>query len=263
MLIFPAEMMMGLPSPPIGVLFSNNVNQSTGRASGDTLTIPGSQTSLVIAFWFRGVSTATQRIFDNYQSTGGINIILDSTNGVNFIVWHSGGVSSTITTAGFTARSDFTKWHHFLVFIRPSSATGSRFVVYVDGVRYLNGAAITGGGTMAITEQTTGFSLNTASGAYVGSADGSTSQLSAGLAELWIDYGTLTTFTGVIDKFIAGGRPVDLGESGEHPSGAAPEFYFSARTSIAQFSENRGSAGIFTPGTAALGAVVPAIQVGA
>ena len=135
--------------------------------------------------------------------------------------------SNYINATPFLAASG---WTHFAI----SRDSGiNRWQVYINGVEDTFGTWVAG--TMDFTA---------AGGMRFGANNSATNFLNSDIADFYFNIGESLDLSTDITKFIASGKPVDLGADGSTPTGTAPIIFFKGNATT--FPDNLGTGGAFT-----------------
>jgi len=172
----------------------------------------------------------------------------DSNNGISFSHWGTGSSPTRrilMQTDGVAQPITGGVWWHILASWSNSGLGNPNWV-------YINGSAATmlsGGGGTTLNGGTIFYSDTPAGVGY--ETDFTTQRYKGDMAELWFD----PTFIDLSvqanrEKFIKGGRPVELGDQGQGPTGSQPALCL--RGGASQFLTNAGSGGNFTTTIGAL-----------
>ncbi|MCP5011492.1 MAG: hypothetical protein GY942_16040 [Aestuariibacter sp.] len=125
-------------------------------------------------------------------------------------------------------------WYHLAYSL--NAATGALNM-------YQNGVSVAPA-SPTITDATIDWSR--ASFGIMGKADGSGSEANGYIQEMWFDPSQYIDFSDSAerDKFALAGKPVDLGATGNTPTGTAPPIYLNKEYST--FHQNAGTGNDFT-----------------
>lgn len=209
----------------------------------DTKTVTGS-------LWFRRVALGKTQCIGPEAAGSNAPNQLEFTDTDSFrLVWRKagGGVACDLLTSAVT---DTASWHHVVFSV--DLADASRKHMYLDGASSL----FTAYWADTLLD-------NTGSQWGLFADNGGDSKYQGEVAELWLAMGTYLDLSQASnrEKFRSpAGKPVDLGQTGEAPTGVAPTIYLSSRPggSPNQFAQNRGSGGGFAVhGALALAATSP------
>jgi len=217
-------------SPDItkGVEFDGTQRVARSNVSG-----AADQNGITISFWFKrdGNPASTEQLFRAQKGAAvvetEVQVKLNSSGTLEVVVedetdWLGQAVVSGLTDG---------EWHHVLV---SWFTTGGHWRA-VDGVR------------SSVTHTRTQTPSTDFDFAVVGSAaSGSQANPYSGcVGELWLHHAFLTDSDASVEKFRStAGAPVDLGQSGQLPTGGSPVIYLSGGPTV--FHENNGTGGAFT-----------------
>jgi hypothetical protein len=218
---------------PQGVHFSSAGPQFLNR--GAALTGVTNTKVGAVSFWFRATANDANTFFifsDNLaffflrrNTTGVIQLIIS--DGISF-----NPINVATTSTVFTAANG--SWHHYLA--SWNVAASPNVTIYVDGALDTNATPSTA--TQLDYAGTDWFLPNNGQ------------PMDGDIADFWFDTGI--AFASQLDlsvlanrqKFINGGNAVNLGTSGQTPSGTSPPVFFSG--TVAAWNTNKGSGGGFT-----------------
>jgi hypothetical protein len=196
----------------------------------DTKTVTGS-------LWFKRVGLGKVQCIGPEAAGSNAPNQLEFTESDAFrLVWRKGGggVACDLSTAPV---ADTTSWHHVMFSVDLVDANKKH--LYLDGVLSMS-TAYYANTTLDNTGSQWGlFADNGGNLKYEGE-----------VAELWLAMGTYLDLSQAAnrEKFrSAAGKPVDLGQNGAAPTGAAPTLYLTSRPGDPPnaFAQNRGSGGGF------------------
>ncbi len=170
---------------------------------------------------------ASTSFFEVLRNAGKIQII--GTNAAGSVILK---LQSTGTYAAGSG------WHHVLSSWDLAAGLGT---LYVDGVDVKDAAAT------ILTNDTLDY---TQTNWWTFRRHGGTATLNGALAELLLRMGTYIDFTVLAnrEKFMKGGKPVNLGSDGSTAVGAVPQVFhhLDVGEAVADFATNRGSGGNYT-----------------
>ena len=191
----------------------------------------------------------------NSEQVSGVNVVLDNqanfygTMRLNLNDATGGGVAAHACLTMIASGQPYATWTHWLMTWDMTSA--NHVAIYKNGVLAAsdcNATNYTGAFPLTVpVASTAGFGV--LNGNWTGTGNLNSGAPGQGqIADLLIDFttsvltgGTSTIPAGTIAKFIAAGKPVDLGASCATPLGAQPQFCF--RGPKASFFTNLGSLG--------------------
>ena len=141
------------------------------------------------------------------------------------------------------------QWNHILVGIKQS--TNNRKIIANKVDEALTVATFSTTNIAATAPDTSFFAMNDGSGALI------SNYMIGGIWQPWVDAGSGKYFDPVsnLSKFIdSGGHPVDLGPSGEIPTGVKPAYFL--KSAPASYGTNSGDRGNLTI-VGAFGSITP------
>lgn len=188
----------------------------------------------IVSLWFnvQGGAGTTRRIY--HANNGFFRILLNTSNIIEIA-----GVNGT-TQLEVTSGSSFASagWHHLLAWWDMAD-TGKRGL-YIDGAD--DSPTWTNYSNSTIDYTRTDHAVGAAGGADFW--NGYLSDMYLNFAE-WVDLSVQANR----EKFILGGKPVNLGTDGSTPTGTAPIIYFhidSGASAPTFLTDNKGTGGDFT-----------------
>jgi hypothetical protein len=190
------------------------------------------------SFWFRNrVAGTGGMIYCAIDTAGSCRFSIRVSSTFQLLGRGTGGGTLIVDASGGTSIMD-TDWHHIMFSIDLSN-TAKRYV-YLDGA--LNSIPWT-----TYTDAVIDFTRTEHS---VGAFTNGNIKFDGDIDDLWINLGAYMDLSDAANraKFRdASGNPVDLGATGEKPTGSAPEVYLSSRGGgLAGFATNKGTGGGFT-----------------
>lgn len=214
-----------------GVLFDGSNDYLT---RGAAFTGAADTTGITFSAWLKMSSNggANQEIFEN----GGVLIeLVDSSSKVRFIASNTSGteilnIQSNAITLG--------SWFHIAASFNASAGTAQ---IYLNDASAINTTTTLTTGTIDLTPTSPYPSF--------GAAANGANKLKADVVDPYFVTSALDlSNSSNRRKFIsATGKPVDLGDTGEIPTGSSPIFYLSRRNSTASsFATNKGTGGGMT-----------------
>jgi hypothetical protein len=225
---------------------SNDYMRHTDASGGANLVGLSDVERFTVSFWvnFSGGDGADQTIFHIANSIDGTPYFVIQRTSGNFIRFFA---RSSVNTVLLDARSTSTitassGWTH--IYACMDLASTSTMKVYINGVA----------DTLVITTRVNDW-INFHGASYVYSfgtthSSSATEKLTAAVAEFWLNDSYLDDIT----KFRSGSKPIDLGATGNLPTGSAPVFYFKGNGN--GFNVNSGTCPSFTI-TGSLGTTTP------
>lgn len=202
----------------------------------------------IVSFWFRIEGTANKTWYvlgSDANSTGGFSVQRLSGAGGSFTAPYGFNISLASnasnrfqfgTTAGFTSSS---AWHHLLASWNTNASSGARTShLYIDDV------------SDRVTNIDTGSAFNadyTQSTHSVAADTAGSEKFYGDLAEVYFAPGQYLDFSNSANrrKFITDAlKPVELGSTGQFPTGVAPILYLSGSKDT--FATNKGTGGGMT-----------------
>jgi hypothetical protein len=193
---------------------------------------------VTVSFWFKQATLPTaETVFD--MVNGGANrrfrVQLTAAAKVQVDAFDSGGVQILQATSNFVLTT--TDWHHCMVAVDLASTSNRGF--YVDG----SVDAATWG---IYIDGQIDFNMSPSPNVAVGVNLVTGSQSWSGdLAEFWID----DVYNNTISDYYCTGRPANLGNNGELPTGSAPTLYLSrAGSGNTWATDSSGNGNTFTIG---------------
>lgn len=220
-----------------GVTFNGTTNVLThaGGLSGG-----GSSNVATISFWLKP-STSNGYIFSDRSDGANFNITFNSNRKINIslIVGPGGGATlhEQFTT---TTALPLDEWSHVAISWNLST---SSLEVYINGIQDATPASYSNTSPAIDWSNSNGWSI----GCLWGSGTNYYNLYSGDMAQLYINHAVYTDFSNSenLKKFFNNGKPVDLGESGEIPTGSSPLLFFERRKGQAanDFATNRGTEG--------------------
>ena len=235
--MFPFTMgILGVASYAADAAVFDGVNDDLQSTSALSTVADGKEG--ILSIWVRFNSTAGDGVLQNIiQSSGSAFEVRKATdNTIEFATIASTAavnVYQYVSTGTFTSTS--TAWRHFLYTWSEANGFGARINASTSGV----------GSLPANSTRTTDYSVS--EWAVGGSVTGS-GRLYGDLCDVYLnvspDGGGIGT---VLTKFIASGKPVDLGSSGDTPTGTAPIMYLHMDDGavVTTFPTNLGSGSSF------------------
>lgn len=209
-----------------------NFDGSVYLSRGADLTGNADSNAISLSFWAKAPTSQDleRTIYTNKNQTFGITFSLNS-----LVISGSNSAGTQILNAVFSAVSDPDSWNHFM-FSADLSDTGKRHA-------YVNGSAA----SITYNTYTNGLIDHTVADHTIGSLDGGLSKFTGDISDVWIDLANYIDLSNSSNraKFISGAsKPVDLGSSGERPTGSSPKIFLSGDTST--WHTNKGTGGGFT-----------------
>lgn len=198
-----------------------------------------------VSLWFRldGVGS-TQRMLNNLHYSGGpnFNFVVRFQTGSNRILiqaYDTVGGGPHLALASNNSSVSATTWYNLLASWR--STSGSETLLL-----YLNDSDAKNAGASSITTDTV-FGYSVSQDWYI--RGGGTEAFAGCLFDLWFD-DAFIDFSSAANraKFISGGKPVDLGATGQLPTGSSPIIFchIDDGESASNFRLNAGTGGDFT-----------------
>jgi Uncharacterized conserved protein len=191
------------------------------------------------SFWFRrnGNNGTQQVLFCAIDSAGSCRyqIDLDASNKIHLKGNGTGGGTLRLDASGFTSIVD-TNWHHVMYSF--DLANSSNRSIYLDGVAETPTWGTYSNAVIDFTR--TGYSV----GAFTNGA----SKFNGDIADFWLDEGTYMDLSAAANRALfrdANGYPVDLGSTGNRPTGSVPDVFFSG-ASVSTFNTNQASGAAWT-----------------
>jgi hypothetical protein len=195
-------------------------------------------TKVLISFWIKMAADGAQEHilanaagFVNMYRSAGNKLIITTTNPANTANPVSLTSSTTINIAA--------GWTHVCV-AWDSDAAVARRQMYINGVD----------DSPTDASNTTGNSDYTRGSWFFGAGHANGDLLTADIAECFLDFNETLDLSvaGNIEKFIRGGKPINLGLTGEKPLGSSPLIYFrrAVGDAASTFATNLGTGGNFT-----------------
>lgn len=202
-------------------------NDYLTRGAGLTGLSDGKQ--LTISFWYYDLNKNNDNQKLISTQSGGFQMLFDDVNGRhNLIAGSAFNVSTPDDTDNFDANR-----HHIIISVDVTS-TSKRWV-YIDGVDASPNWNSYNNTNIDLTE--TNWSI--------GADPNSINKLQAAIADLWMDDSYIDiSNSDNLNKFIKDGNPVDLGASGENPTGSSPILFHTGDASA--FPTNAGTGGGMT-----------------
>lgn len=198
----------------------------TGLADGKEFTF---------SCWFKFDSTLAASAFcllglDNSANTAQIRRRNPTQGGELNALFVAGGTVLDVDSITSWDPPVDNNWHHWFLSVDMTNSSNRYF--YIDGSAYSVSWNTYSNSTLDLEQ----------SGAYVGDNDSHNSKWDGEIAEIWFDdvYYDAPTY---IDKFISGGKPVDLGSDGSAPTGSQPVIYIHIGGPDGTRLLNLGSAG--------------------
>jgi hypothetical protein len=232
---FQEDIAAPIDAPPFAARGANF--EAGDRYGGSGLTIPAGSQGLA-SFWIRrsGTWASAGTLFEaRVGSTATMSVSANSTSRLIFRLNQNGTGSDTFTTP--TNTFPVNAWHHVLW---AWDWAASRFQIYVDGVALTTSAYSFTGATKFDQSGSNmtqwGVGNNTAASGTDWIGD---------IAHLWVSV-TQTLDLSVQanrEKFALAGVPVDVGATGQLPTGTSPEWYYDGD---APAWANQGTAGNVT-----------------
>ena len=213
---------------------STRFDGANANLSADDLSVSGGNV-YTLSFWFRRNDaswTASRTLFQMREGSTVALQITTATNG-RITVNHGAGISWTSPTGTFATQT----WHHVMVSVIANAGGGSRFHICVDGGAPLTGLNDVSGSDLTMEGMTIGRTS-------LGATTTNSGNVNADIGHFYLNLGTSLDFSDANEraKFIENGQPVNLGGSGQLPTGTAPLFYFDGGATMANF----GTAGAFS-----------------
>lgn len=225
MFTFPMTMMSGAAGYPVPAVNFDGTNDYLTRGAG--MTGAADSTMCTGSFWIKGnTGELFQGDLTRFRALCSVSVFRlrgRGTTGTNILEYDG---ATTLSTSA---------WQHVL-FSYDLSDTGKRHV-YINDVT-------DGGAWTTYTNATQDF---TESDYAIGANTGGTSKFNGDMAEFWFEDGVYIDFSNSANRrlFIsAAGKPVNLGTTGQTPTGSSPLIYL--HNSLATWETNLGSGGGFT-----------------
>jgi hypothetical protein len=232
----------GLHRPPAAYTAQGvNYSSTAGASRGAALTGAANSKVGTISFWFKGESGSDglNILVFNQTTGGGFNSAFRLASGAMRVVTQD----STSTNIFLLATSSTVfnvagGWHHFAAWWDTSVPIAK---VYVDGVF-----------DSSTVPSPTNAIISYASGTDWKLPDGGGGPGNFSIADFWFDPTTALDLgvSANIQKFISGGLAVDLGSTGQLPTGASP--IVCMKGTAASWLSNVGTGGSFTLGSGTL-----------
>lgn len=203
--------------------YMTNASNLTGIANGKTGTL---------SFWMRiDANTSPQEILGILGGIGGLNVQWVNTNKFSIFAQNSSGVN-ILAIATSASYSPGTTWLNVLASWNLGTGATNLYINNVsDNV------------VTTATNDTINYAV-AGNKCYIGSQAGS-QFVNGALSEIWFDTSFMDlSIAGNRAKFISGGLPVNLGSTGQTPTGSSPLLYL--KSAAAQFNTNSGTGGNFT-----------------
>lgn len=209
--------------------YATTFNGSSWLSNNTVYLTQGKQCTVSVWFKLSGGDGTTMHIC-TWRNDGSV-LRRNSDNTISFGVRGNAHNPAWIwsNTNLFTVASG---WTHFAASF-DSSDTNKRWI-YINGAQPIPDAGW--GWTTYWVDETLLTSDNPT--LAIGSTYGAANKLVGCIAELWLG-SQYIDLSANIGKFYSGGKPVDLGSSGQTPTGISPEFYF--KNSYATFNVNAGT----------------------
>lgn len=184
------------------------------RFTSSAVLMSSSGKQLTVCFWFNADNIAnTGYIIQGRSATTPQWRVNIASSTLNWVIQNSTPV--TIVQGNSDTVTGSATWHHVMLSIDTSSTSNRH--IYIDGVDASDGwATYTVDGIMALDR----------TDIYIGEDDGGGGDYAGCLAELWVD-DSYIDFSNSANraKFFNAGDPVDLGSTGNIPTGSAPDLY--------------------------------------
>lgn len=192
--------------------------------------------TFTFATWlkFNGSDGAIHRIMTISTTgfTSRLALTRNTSNVISVVGWSS-AATEILNITGSTALTNSSGWVHVYICIDLSNTALRK--IYVNGVAETLTVTTY---TNAILDMAAVNHVNTIAGSGV-----STPSLAAiALADLWFD----DVYLDDTSKFLSAGNPVELGATGNLPTGSQPPFYFSSTGNSNSWATNNGAGGAFT-----------------
>ena len=209
---------------PVGVNF-DGTNDRLVR--GADLTGGADSKQVTGSVWFKTSNTG----FLRFYTAGSIRfeIFMNAQGRVGVTGDNSSG--TVILSARSVSTYDDGGWHHMAFSFDLADANSKH--LYIDGKDDLN----------SITHTDDTLDLTTSDHALGGPVSGSSNFWDGDLADFWFDQGVYIDLSSNLEKFWNIG-PVDLGSSGQLPTGTSPILFFSG--AVSTWHTNKGTGGGFT-----------------
>ena len=186
---------------------------------------------ITLSFWFRSTNAGIwQRILSSPASADGFLITLDDMGQLRF-GFKDTSAANNLNLQVETLVADGA-WHHVMLSVNANTTTAQ---LYVDGVS---------AGTLYTLFDATFDFTHTNWGVGV-DPQNNWNPFNGDLADLWVDFGTYIDLSVPANraKFYNNG-PVNLGATGNGPTGSAPEIFLSG--TVPGWHTNKGTGGGFT-----------------
>lgn len=212
------------------VTFSNDY-----LTRGAAFTGAANCSGITFSFWFKPSDTgAGNKIIHTFGATE-VEIFLTDADYVRVLVYSSTGATLLDTR---TSALTYDVWHHIAGAFDASAGTVN---LYVDGASDAT--------TTTATTGTIKFTNSAPFPAFAAAANGANA-ITADFADAWFStsYIDLSSAANLAKFRTVGGKPVNLGATGEIPTGSAPILYLSKRDGEAttDFATNKGTGGGMT-----------------